>query len=60
MKRTSRDPIRAGLFQRDIVLHDANNVRLAAQIINESLWKTHGVKAELSVVILGAEENRLV
>src|SRR2546425_3301088 len=41
MKRTARDPVRAGLLQRDIVLHDTDNVRLAAQIVDESLRETH-------------------
>ena len=41
MKRATGHPVRALFFQRDIVLHDAHNVRLAFEIINEGLWKTH-------------------
>src|SRR5207244_10062007 len=41
MKRTARDPVRAGLLQRDIGLHDTDKVRLAAQIVDESLRETH-------------------
>src|SRR5437660_8291659 len=48
MKRTARHPVRAGLFQRDIVLHDANNVRLAAQVVDEGLRKTH----KLNLILL--------
>jgi len=40
-KATCR-PVLALLFQRDIVLHNADNVRLAAQVIDEGLWKAHG------------------
>jgi hypothetical protein len=49
VKRAARDPIRPGLLERDIVLHDADNVRVASKIIDEGLWKTHcGLVLEFS------------
>src|SRR5205823_3932071 len=48
VKRTTGHPIRASLLQRNIILHDANNVRLAAQIIDEGLRKTH----KLNLILL--------
>src|SRR5437588_6032245 len=41
VKRATRHPIRARFFQRHIVLHDADNVRLAAKVIDEGLRETH-------------------
>ena len=55
MKRATRNPVGAGLLERHIVLHDADNVRLAFEIVDESLRETHWVKS--AVVILGVEEN---
>lgn len=41
MKGTARDPIRAGLLQRHIVLDDPDDIGLAAEVIDECLGKTH-------------------
>src|SRR5260370_838488 len=41
MERAASHPVRTLFFQRDIVLHDADNVRLTFQVIDEGLWKAH-------------------
>ena len=41
MKGTTRDPVGAGFFQRHVILHDADDVRLAAKVIYESLREAH-------------------
>src|SRR5204863_1909323 len=47
VKGTTRGPVGAGFLQRHIVLHDANNVRLSFQIVDESVRETHELFYEL-------------
>ena len=41
MKRTTRNPVRTGLFQTYIVLHNADDVGLPFEIVDEGLRETH-------------------
>src|SRR5581483_964123 len=41
MERTGGTPVRSRLLQRDIVLHDADDVRLSFEIFDEGLRETH-------------------
>src|SRR4030095_13129383 len=47
MKRAAPDPVRARLFQRHKLLHDADDVRLASEVVDESLRETHQSVPEL-------------